>query len=59
MQIDGETMERVTDFILGDQKSLQMLTVAMKIQPAKLPHYLPLAEPQSTTQVFLYSHTEN
>ena len=30
-QIDGETMERVTDFIFGGPKSLQMLTVAMKL----------------------------
>ena len=29
-QIDGETMETVTDFILGAPKSLQMVTVAMK-----------------------------
>ena len=29
-QIDGETMETVTNFILGAPKSLQMVTVAMK-----------------------------
>ena len=29
-QIDGETMETVTDFILGAPKSLQMVTSAMK-----------------------------
>ena len=29
-QIDGETMETVTDFILGGSKSLHMVTVAMK-----------------------------
>ena len=28
-QIDGETMETVTDFILGAPKSLQMVTAAM------------------------------
>ena len=33
-QIDGETMERVTDFILGAPKSLQMLTAAMKLKDA-------------------------
>ena len=33
-QIDGETMERVTDFILGAPKSLQMVTVAMKLKDA-------------------------
>ena len=33
-QIDGETMERVTDFILGASKSLQMVTVAMKLKDA-------------------------
>ena len=27
-QIDGETMETVTDFILGAPKSLQMVTAA-------------------------------
>ena len=33
-QIDGETMETVTDFILGVPKSLQMLTAAMKLKDA-------------------------
>ena len=34
-QIDGETMETVTDFIFwGLQKSLQMVTVAMKLKDA-------------------------
>ena len=28
-QINGETMETVTDFILGAPKSLQMVTAAM------------------------------
>ena len=31
-QIDGETMETETDFILGAPKSLQMVTAAMKLQ---------------------------
>ena len=31
-QIDGETMETVTDFILRAQKSLQMVTAAMKLK---------------------------
>ena len=31
-QIDGETMETVTDFILGGFKSLQMVTAAMKLK---------------------------
>ena len=31
-QIDGETMEIVTDFILGAPKSLQMVTEAMKLK---------------------------
>ena len=30
-QRDGETMETVTDFILGAPKSLRMVTAAMKI----------------------------
>ena len=33
-QIDGETVETVTDFILGASKSLQMVTVAMKLKDA-------------------------
>ena len=31
-QIDGETMEAVTDFIWGGSKSLQMVTAAMKLK---------------------------
>ena len=31
-QIDGEAMQRVTDFILGGPKSLQMVTAAMKLK---------------------------
>ena len=31
-QIDGETMETVTDFILGSSKSLQIVTVARKLK---------------------------
>ena len=31
-QIDGEIMEKVTDFILGAPKSLQMVTAAMKLK---------------------------
>ena len=33
-QIDGETMETVSDFILGSPKSLQMVTAAMKLEDA-------------------------
>jgi len=33
-QIDGETMETVTDFILGAPKSLQMVTAALKLKGA-------------------------
>ena len=33
-QIDGETMETVTDFILGAPKSLQMVIAAMKSKDA-------------------------
>ena len=33
-QIDGEAMETVSDFILGDPKSLQVLTAAMKLKDA-------------------------
>ena len=31
-QIDGETMETVTDFILGAPESLQMVTAVMKLK---------------------------
>ena len=31
-QIDGETMETMTDFILGVPKSRRMVTVAMKLR---------------------------
>ena len=31
-EIDGETVETVTDFILGAPKSLQMVTEAMKLK---------------------------
>ena len=31
-QIDGETVDTVRDFILGAPKSLQMVTVAMKLK---------------------------
>ena len=33
-QIDGETVETVTDFIFGAPKSLQMVTAAMKLKDA-------------------------
>ena len=33
-QIDGETMETVEDFIFLAPKSLQMVTVAMKLKDA-------------------------
>ena len=33
-QIDGETVEAVSDFILGGPKSLQMVIVAMKLKDA-------------------------
>ena len=31
-QIDGKTMETMRDFILGESKSLQMVTAAMKLK---------------------------
>ena len=33
-QIDGETMETVTDFIFLGSKTLQMVTAAMKLKDA-------------------------
>ena len=34
-QIDGDTVETVTDFILGAPKSLQMVTAAMKLKEGR------------------------
>ena len=34
-QIDGETMETVTDLILGAPKSLQMVIAAMKLKDTR------------------------
>ena len=33
-EIDGETVQTVSDFIFGASKSLQMATVAMKLKDA-------------------------
>ena len=33
-EIDGETVEKVSDFIFGGPKSLQMVTTAMKLKDA-------------------------
>ena len=33
-EIDGETVETVSDFILGASKSLQMMTVTMRLKDA-------------------------
>ena len=33
-EIDGETVETVTDYFLGAPKSLQMVTAAMKLKDA-------------------------
>ena len=33
-EIDGETVETVSDFIFGGPKSLQMVTAAMKLKDA-------------------------
>ena len=33
-QIDGETVETMTEFILGAPKSLKMVTAAMKLKDA-------------------------
>ena len=33
-QIDGKTMGTLTDFILGASKSLQMVTIALKLKDA-------------------------
>ena len=33
-EIDGDTVETVSDFILGGSKSLQMVTAAVKLKDA-------------------------
>ena len=33
-EVDGETVETVSDFSFGDPKSLQMVTAAMKLKDA-------------------------
>ena len=33
-EIDGETVETVSDFIFGDSKSLQMVIASMKLKDA-------------------------
>ena len=35
-EIDGETVETVSDFILGAPKSLQMVTAALKLKDYSL-----------------------
>ena len=69
-QIDGETMETVKDFILGAPKSLQMVTVAMKLKDApwkksydqprqhikKQRHYFANKGPSSQSYGVLSSH---
>ena len=70
-QIEGETMETVTDFILGAPKSLQMVTETMKLKDAcfleenydqtrqhikKQRHYFANKGPSSQTYGFSSSH---
>ena len=59
-QIDGETVETVTDFILGAPKSLQMVTAALKLKDTCQPrqhikeqrHYFANKSPSSQSMVF-------
>ena len=69
-QVDGETMEMVTDFILGAPKSLQMLIAAMKLKDTpwkksydqtrqhikKQRHYFANKSPSSQSYGFSSSH---
>ena len=70
-QIDGETIETVTDFILLSPKSLQMVTAAMKLKDAcpleerynkprqqikKQRHYFADKGPSSQSYSFSSSH---
>ena len=67
-QIDGETMETVTDFYLGTTKSLQIVTAAMKLKESspwkksydqprqhskKQRHYFADKGPSSQSYIFL------
>ena len=50
-QIDGKTVETVTDFIFGAPKSLQMVTAAMKLKDAcSLEEKLPSEPPGKPDQ---------
>ena len=68
-QIDGETVETVTEFILGAPKSLQMVTAAMKLKDSwkksydlprqdikKQRHYFANKGPSSQSYGFSNSH---
>ena len=70
-QIDGETVEIVSDFILGAPKSLQMVTAALKLKDAyslegsynqrrqhikKQRHYFANKGPSSQSYGFFSSH---
>ena len=63
-QIDGETMETVADFIFLGSKSLQMVTVAMKLRRYEHPrqhiekqkHYFANKGPYSQRYGFSSSH---
>ena len=68
-EIDGETVQTVSDFILGAPKSLQMVTAAMKLKDAwkksydqpiqrieKQRHYFANKGPSSQGCVFSSSH---
>ena len=69
-QIDGETMETVTDFIMGAPKSMKMVTAAMKLKDSpwkksyeqprqhikKQRHYFANKVPSSQNYGFSSSH---
>ena len=71
-QIDGETVETVTDFIFGTPKSLQLATAAMKLKDAcsleeknhgqtrqhvkKQRHYFAIKGPSNQSYGFSSSH---
>ena len=52
-EIDGETVETVSDFILGAPKSLQMVTAAMKLKDAYLDSILKSRDITFPTKVCL------
>ena len=52
-EIDGETVETGSDFILGAPKSLQMMTAAMKLKDGKKSYDQPRQHIQKQRRYFV------